>query len=931
MASVAHPPTSQDIFDLVPALMCYIDRSGRYRMVSTQYERWSGLAQADLVGRRYTELIPAIFGEPYYKRASDALSRSLEGEAVQIEAAMAGPHRVHYVKTSYSPDIDEHGTVQGVLVLVSDISEFKLSEAEAIIGREYLSLAAEAGGMGVWRYDLHADEITGNETCDRLMGRDPADAPLSWEAFAVRIHPDDRECFIHDYRTACKADKIYKSEYRIRHPDGSWRWISVSGSFLQNDQGTPTALTGVVFDTTDQKTAEFRVLKESERVQQILEITTDAVFMLDRDWRFTYLNSCAELALSKGRILRGKSLRECFPEVDRTEFGRCYRQTMIERVPTTVQEFYPEPLNRWYEAHAYPTEEGISVFFRDITERRQMQDRMRLHQQAMEAVPVGISIAEYSRENDDPLVYVNPAFEQMTGYAASEILGKNCRFLQGPETRESSRATIRTAISQGRTAKVVLSNYKKDGTRFFNELQISAVRDAEGTPTHLVGIQTDVTERIEARERLARQAKYDTLTGIPNRRHFLEGLQQAIDDAARTENSIAVVYIDLDNLKDVNDSLGHLQGDRLLEEVAQRISSAVREKDNLGRVGGDEFAFYCSACTHIVDLERVLNRILENLSAPLILDGRELLVTASIGYAVYPTDASSSEDLLRMADLAMYTAKKEGKNGWRAYSSDLDCGRKEKLEIASGLRRALDKGELFLLYQPRVDAASGRIRSMEALIRWNHPERGLMMPAQFIAVAEETGLITEIGAWVIREALRQNAEWQRSGRIIVPISVNVSAVQFRARGFSSSVLSSIQQSGLAPELLELEVTESLLMDEAASLGPIATLRDHGVRLAIDDFGTGYSGLGYLARFSVDTIKIDRSFTNSVTEYGPEAAICRAIIQLARDLHFTVVAEGIESQAQAEVLSGWGCEELQGFHFGSPMPADQIEALLQLSA
>ncbi|WP_373694187.1 EAL domain-containing protein [Edaphobacter paludis] len=908
--------------------MCYIDRSGKYRKVSPQFEHWSGLAQSDLIGRHYTEVMPAIFGEPYYKRASEALSRSLEGEPIQIEATMAGPHRVHYVQTSYSPDFDEHGTVQGVLVLVTDISELKLSEAEALIGKEYLSLAAEAGGMGVWRYDLHADEITGNETCDRLIGLGPADAPLSWEAFALRIHPEDGEGCIHDYKTAYTVDQVYKSEYRIRHHDGSWRWISVSGSFLRDNQGKPSALTGVVFDITDQKTAESRVLKEAQRVQQVLESTTDGVFVLDRDWRFTYLNSCAERALSNGRILRGKSVWECFPEVDRTEFGRYYRQTMIERVPTTVQGFYPEPLNRWYEAHAYPTEEGISVFFRDITESRQMQDRMRLHQQAMEAVPVGISIAEYSRENDDPLVYVNPAFERITGYAASEILGKNCRFLQGRETRESTRAKIRTAIGQGRTANVVLSNYKKDGTRFFNELQISAVRDAEGTPTHLVGIQTDVTERIEARERLATQAKYDALTGIPNRRHFLEGLQQVIDRAARTQKGVAVVYIDLDNLKDVNDSMGHLQGDRLLAEVAQRITSAVRETDKLGRVGGDEFAFFCSGCTRIADLERVLNRILENLSAPLILDGRELLVTASIGYSIYPADASSSEDLLRMADLAMYTAKKGGKNGWRAYSPNMDSGRKEKLEVASGLRRALDKGELFLLYQPRVDAASSQIRSMEALIRWNHPERGLMMPAQFIAIAEETGLITEIGAWVMREALRQNAEWQRSGRRIVPISVNVSAVQFRARGFASSVLSSIETSGLAPELLELELTESLLMDEAISLGPIATLRDHGVRLAIDDFGTGYSGLGYLARFPVNTIKIDRSFTNSVAEGGPEAAICRAIIQLANDLHFTVVAEGIESQNQAEVLSGWGCDELQGFHFGTPMPAEQIEALLQ---
>lgn len=444
----------------------------------------------------------------------------------------------------------------------------------------------------------------------------------------------------------------------------------------------------------------------------------------------------------------------------------------------------------------------------------------------------------------------------------------------------------------------------------------------------MVAIHNDVTEITDTRQRLARQALYDALTGIPNRYLFIDRLQEAIAAAQRTGERLAVIYIDIDNLKHVNDSLGHVQGDRLLKEVATRISACTLEHSSLARLGGDEFALFCTGYRDQAELERLMSRIVQRVAQPMELDGKEWIVTGSAGYALFPEHGTNADDLLRMADLAMYSAKRETKNSWHAYHPGLDHGRNRHLDIASGLRRAVAEDEFFLLYQPRIDSRTGKLKCMEALIRWNHPDMGVLLPAQFILTAEETGMIREIGLWVIQEAIRQNQQWRREGRAAVPISVNVSPVQFRSPHFAASVMQLLRDAGLPPSLLELEVTESLLMDESISGEPLKHLRQSGVRISIDDFGTGYSGLGYLTRFSVDTLKVDRSFTQNICNLPGAAAICESILQLARKLNLTTVAEGVEQDAQANLLRNWGCSELQGYYFGRPMPATQIEGMLQ---
>ena len=810
---------------------------------------------------------------------------------------------------------------------MSDGSKWKMSEAQSRSAERHTVLAAEASGLGLWRYDLRTNELTGNATYYDLLSIDPSVVSASGEAALGRVHPEDRQRCVLAYRAIPELGHLNQLQYRVTTPDGGIRWISLSGQLVPGEQGEPAAVAGVAFCIMDPRTADTGSRKEARQAQQILESTTDGVFVLDREWRFIYANSRADSVLGVHCPLLGKMMWECFPDAEHTNFGRSYRQTMLDRVPSTFQEFYPDPLNRWYEAHAFPVEEGISVFLRDITETVQLQRMMGLHQTVVEALPVGISIAAYSAKDDYPLIYVNSAFERITGYPAAEVIGKNCRLLQGPETRSSDRAVIQAAVEGGGTAAVVLANRRKAGTRFFNESHIFTLRDVNGAPSHLVAVQIDVTERVEAQERLLRQARYDFLTGLANRSHFLERLGKALSSSEScSESNVAVVYIDVDNLKHVNDTLGHAEGDQLIVEVAHRIASCLRNTDVLARIGGDEFACFCEGCAEMTDVESILDRILEIFSTRLHLGGREILATVSIGYALCPGHASDAKDLLRMADLAMYTAKR-GKNSWHAYTFELESEQRKQLELASSLRRALDLKQFFLVYQPRMDATSGEMQSMEALIRWNHPDRGLMAPPQFLAIAEETGLMEEVGSWVIEEALHQNVVWRAEGRTIVPISVNVSAAQLRARGFVSSITRSIERSGLSPAFLEVELTESLLMDQTLKDGPVAALREHGIRVAIDDFGTGYSPFAYVARLPVNTLKIDQSFTQLAMHGGAEAAICRAIIQLAKDLSFSVVAEGIESQGQADLMRDWGCGQLQGYYLGRPMPALQIESLL----
>ncbi len=442
------------------------------------------------------------------------------------------------------------------------------------------------------------------------------------------------------------------------------------------------------------------------------------------------------------------------------------------------------------------------------------------------------------------------------------------------------------------------------------------------------GTGSDITERKLTEQRIEFLAYHDPLTGLPNRVLLEDRLEQAIAQAERGHHGLALVFMDLDNFKKINDSLGHAAGDALLKEVATRLKRCVRDTDTISRQGGDEFVLVLGGLHGAEGSLPVLTKIMETLQEPFVCEGNELSTSASMGVALYPQDGDCFDILRKKADMAMYRAKEAGRNTYRFFDEAMDDEAVEHLLMRSGLRRAIERGEFVLHYQPQVDIASGRVVGVEALLRWEHPEFGLVPPARFIPVAEESGLIVPIGAWVIEEACRQAMVWRRAGLPDLVMAVNLSAAQFRRNGIEETVAQALQRSGLVPALLELELTESILLQDVEQvLATVQRLKQLGVQLAIDDFGTGYSSLSYLKRFDIDKLKIDQSFIRDLASDPDDAAIVRAIIQMAHSLGLRAIAEGVETAELLQQLRGFGCDEAQGYHYARPMPAAQAERYL----
>ena len=433
-------------------------------------------------------------------------------------------------------------------------------------------------------------------------------------------------------------------------------------------------------------------------------------------------------------------------------------------------------------------------------------------------------------------------------------------------------------------------------------------------------------ERKRYQEQLEYQANYDALTGLPNRNLLHDRLRQSVY-AQRFVRSIGVVFLDIDHFKFVNDSLGHNMGDKLLQKVAERLLGAVRDGDTVARLGGDEFILILNDQTGQEVIYRAMQRIINKIAEPIEIEGQELLVTCSAGISLYPQDGADVETLLKNADAAMYRAKEKGRNNFQFYTAEMNRQVNERLKMEASLRRALERNELEVYYQPRIDVASGALVGCEALLRWQHPERGLLLPERFIGLAEETGLIVPIGEWVLKSACAQMRSWQKNGAAPIAVSVNLSMRQFRQEGLAGAVDEALRHSGLDPRLLEMELTESLVMqDTEAAIRVLGRLREIGVELSVDDFGTGHSSLSYLTRLPISALKIDQSFVQHVKGTGnpDEGIVAQAIISLAHNLKLKVVGEGVESGAQFEFLKKHACDEVQGYYFGVPMPPDEFQ-------
>ncbi|MDP2367136.1 EAL domain-containing protein [Rhodoferax sp.] len=559
--------------------------------------------------------------------------------------------------------------------------------------------------------------------------------------------------------------------------------------------------------------------------------------------------------------------------------------------------------------------------------RASVEGRLRLLERAVQASANAIIITD-ALDGAHPVLYVNPAFERITGYAASDALGRNGRFLLGEDFEQDGLNTIRAALRGGFEAHALLRNYRKDGSLFWNELTLAPVRDDTGLVTHFVSLMTDVTERKLQEEQIERHALYDALTGLPNRHSLFERIDQLVAKPPVGAQVVGVLLIGLDRFSMVNDAFGHDAGDALLRAVAARLLGALHPSDMVARLGGDEFVVLLSKLVS-EDVIAVTERIRAALTRPFPLSCGDVAVGVSIGVSLSPRDGCDAQVLIRNAEVAMQGAKTGAANSVRFYSEDMNRRTGERLAMEFDLRRALERGEFEIHYQPIIDTESGRIVEAEALLRWNRPEHGMVAPDRFIPLAERSGLIVPIGKWVLFEACRQNAKWRAAGLTPIRVGVNLSERQFREPELEAVVAQALAASGLVGTDLVLEVTESLLMTNIdAASNTLLRLKQLGVHISLDDFGTGYSSLAYLKRLPLDTLKIDRSFVRDIGTDANDAAITTTIISMARTMHLGVVAEGVEKPEQLAHLRANGCQCAQGFLFSRPVPAAQLAHLLQ---
>jgi diguanylate cyclase (GGDEF)-like protein/PAS domain S-box-containing protein len=705
----------------------------------------------------------------------------------------------------------------------------------------------------------------------------------------------------------CKNGQIVQLAWSMRRPPGS------------------DVIYATARDVTESHRTRLALQQTHEHVRTLLESIDDGFFSVNKNWEITYSNTLAAAFVGVDRDASvGKIIWDVAPDIAESSLAPVYRRAMAQRESTSFELLY-EPTGVWLRGRVYARDDGLSVFFHDISERVESDKVIRESERRLSEM-LSITPAGYVLTDAGGIVReVNPALCQLSGYSRGELIGSDIVSILIDGER-SPALNVRQHEQQVHALETVIRH--KHGQQVYALVNQTIEWGADGQPRSMTAFITDITERKHAEARLEQLATRDALTGLPNRAWINQRVQAMLKET-RDNSHTTVLFIDLNRFKQVNDSMGHATGDRLLQQVGRRLQSCMRPGDVVARLGGDEFvvAANCSSCDAAA---AIAERLLASLRTPFLVDGLEMGIGASIGISLSDAGTATQELLFQNADTAMYKAKACGDGAYQFFEPEMSVAAKRRLQLEMAMQRALEYGQFELHYQPRVDLQTLRVRGMEALLRWNHPDLGQIAPLEFIPIAEERGHIESIGQWVLREACRWSKHLNDKHGLALRVSVNVSARQLRSPDLVLQVAQALQESGLPAAALELELTESALIDDIEqSADLLCRLKQLGITLSLDDFGTGYSSLSYLKRFPVDVLKLDRSFVNQHPLSVSNVRFLQALVAMAHALDLSVVAEGIETQQVMEALRGSACDEGQGYLFARPMPLLDFERFLQL--
>jgi len=918
----------ENVFSHPHVMIAYLDAQFNFIRVNRAYAADEGHSPDFFVGKNHFDLFPNAENQAIFRRVVETGEPFVTyARPFAYTEQTEHPERgMTYWDWRLTP-IKEDGRVFGlVLLLVNVTDRFKVDAEIRKLSRtvqQTADIILITDRAGVIEYVNPAfEDTTGYARCEAI-GKKPS-------LVKSGAHPPE---FYRRLWNTILGGEVYRDVLVNRKKDGSLYYEDICITPLKDDAGRTTHFISTGKDITDRRRAE-EALRESEtRFRRFSEIALEGIAMLENGKIFDANPRFAEMFGYELPEIIGKTAHELTAPESRAIVDR--HISMSDEAPYEAMVLHKDgtafPVEIFARMVPYQGRIVRVSVLRDITERRQAEDALRESERKFRTLFETANDAIFLMQGEK-FVDCNLRTLKMFGCQRHEIIG-HTPIEFSPEYQPDGRPSKEKALEKinaafgGDPQFFEWQHIHLDKTPFNAEVSLNVIE--VGGERYLQAIVRDITERMQAQQHLQFLAHHDALTSLPNRALFIERLNHALTRAHWTKRSLAVLFLDMDRFKNINDTLGHNIGDSALNVIAQRLLSCVREGDTVARLGGDEFTVLLEDIATADDVPAVAEKIIDVLSRPFMTEGREFVITASVGISLYPNDGEDSVRLLRHADTAMYRAKEQGRNKYQFYSAEMGAKALEKFTLETNLRHALEHGEFMLHYQPQVSLSTGRIMGVEALLRWRHPELGMIFPSQFLSVAEETGLMNSIDEWVLRTACTQAQVWQSVRHLPLTIIVNLSGRTFSEPRLVEIVARTLETTGLAPGLLELEITENVVMQNApATVETLEALSRMGVKLAIDDFGTGYSSLSYLKRFPLDTLKIDQSFVSDITTDEDDSAIVTAIIAMGKSLQLRVVAEGVETKGQLTFLREQGCDGMQGYLFNRPVAADETTLILK---